>query len=112
MSNFFFFYIYIKNDRITNTKSITKYINGFYKYETEKLDKKKKMEYEMILGLRKTRGIDLEQFKQKYNIEITEVFKIDNLLKKGELIIKDNHLKIAEDYLYVSNDILINFIDI
>ena len=44
---------YIDNKRITNTKSITKYINNKYIIEEENIDINSKMEYEMILGLRK-----------------------------------------------------------
>ena len=103
---------YINNRRITNTKSITKYLNNIYEFESEKLSELEKMEYEMILGLRKIDGIDLDEFKKKYKKDVKEVFNIEKLLEKGELKLENNHLKIAEDKLYVSNDILISFIDV
>ena len=101
---------YINNKRINNTKSITKYLNGIYKYDEEELDKKKKMEYEMILGLRKIEGVNIKEFYNKYQINIEDVFDIKDLLEKGKLIKENGFIRINEDYLYLSNDILINFI--
>lgn len=101
---------YIGNIRYTNTKSIQNYINGKYHYDEEVLTTKEKMEYEMILGLRKIEGVSIKQFKKKYGRKIEEVFPIDLLLENGYLIKKDGYLKIKECYLYTSNDILIHFI--
>lgn len=101
---------YIDNIRYTNTKSITKYINKIYRYEIEQLDENLKMDYEMILGLRKLEGVSLDNFKKKYNKEIEKVYDIDYLIKEKKLIKENNYLKINKDYLYLSNDILIKFV--
>ena len=101
---------YIDKTRYTNTKSIFKYMNKEYVYEKEPLSKKDIMEYEMILGLRKIKGVDMTLFKDKYGVSIDEVFDIDNLLKEGKLIKENGYIKINTDYLYVSNDILVSFI--
>lgn len=101
---------YIDNIRYTNTKSINEYIKGNYILEEEKLDIKEIMENEMILGLRKLKGVNISDFKKKYNKEIKEVFKIDKLIEEGKLLIENDYIKINPKYLYVSNEILINFI--
>ena len=101
---------YINKTRYNNTKSIFKYINHNYIYEIEELDKKSIMEYEMILGLRKIKGVDMALFKDKYGISINEAFKISELLEKGKLIIENGFIRINPRYLYVSNDILVSFI--
>ena len=101
---------YIENKRITNTKSITKYLNNNYRYDEEVIDKKSDMEYEMILGLRKIKGVNMSYFKDKYGFDIEEIFDIKKLLEEGKLIKENNYLKINEKYIYLSNDILINFI--
>ena len=62
------------------------------------------------MGLRKIEGIDLCLFKQKYKISLDKVYNINNLLENKKILIKDNHLKINPDYLYISNDILVQFI--
>lgn len=101
---------YIDNIRYTNTKSINEYIKGNYTLEEEKLNIKETMENEMILGLRKLEGVNILKFKEKYNKTIKEVFKIDKLLEEGKLLIENDYIKINPKYLYVSNEILINFI--
>ena len=101
---------YIDNIRYTNTKSINEYIKENYILEEEKLDIKETMENEMILGLRKLEGVNISNFKKKYNKEIKEVFKIDKLIEEGKLLIENDCIKINSKYLYVSNEILINFI--
>ena len=101
---------YIHNMRYTNTKSITEYINNFHEIEHIELSKKETMENEMILGLRKLNGVNIIEFKNKYQKNINDVFKIDRLLEEGKLIIKDDYIKINPKYIYVSNEILINFI--
>ena len=100
---------FINNIRYTNTKNINNYFNKEFIYEEEKMNKQTNMENEMILGLRKLKGVSISNFKKKYNEDIN-IFNIDKLLKERKLIIKDDYIFINEDYIYTSNDILINFI--
>ena len=102
---------FIGDRRYENTKSLSKYLKGDYVSSTKKLNKKEQMENEIILGLRKLTGVDNEKFKKKYGKEISEVFELDKLLKGKQLIKKNNQYLIPEEYLFISNEILINFID-
>ena len=101
---------YIDNIRYTNTRSFNKYINNDFKLEEDQLTKKDEMELEMILGLRKIKGVNLSEFEKKYHQKIINTFKIDKLLEEQKLLIKDDYIYINPHYLYVSNDILINFL--
>ena len=101
---------YIGNIRYTNTKSITNYLNGKLEFERELVTDKQLMEYEMILGLRKLKGVCISNFEKKYQKKIEDVFSIKKLIEEGKLIIEDDYIKIPEKYLYISNSILINFI--
>ena len=101
---------YIDNIRYTNTRSFNKYINNDFKLEEDQLTKKDEMELEMILGLRKIKGVNLSEFEKKYHQKIINTFKIDKLLEEQKLLIKDDYIYINPNYLYVSNDILINFL--
>lgn len=101
---------YINDIRYTNTRNINKYLNKEFIFEEHILDKLEQMENEMILGLRKLEGVDMVLFEKKYNIKINEVFKTQKLLEEGKLVIKDNYIFINKEYIYLSNDILINFI--
>ena len=101
---------YINSIRYTNTGSIIKYTSNNYEYINEELTTKDKMENEMILGLRKLKGINKKLFKEKYNIDIKDVFDINDLIKEGKLIENDDYIYINKEYIYVSNSILVNFI--
>lgn len=102
---------YIPEIRYTNTRSLTKYCNKEYRLEQEEIDLQTKMENEMILGLRKLEGVDMMQFKQKYGEHIDSIFPIEQLLKEGKLEVHNGYLQIPEDQLYLSNEILIQFIN-
>ena len=102
---------YIDNIRYDNTKSYNNYINGKYVSEKHELDLNETISNEFILGLRKIDGIDVSEFYKKYNIEITSIDIVKNLLKENKLILTDK-LKINPKYIYISNTILVNFIDL
>ena len=103
---------YINEYRYTNTRSINKYLDGKYVLEEEKVNKKDKMIYEVILGLRKTTGVNLDDFYNKYSINLLEFFDIMDLVDNNMLIIKDGYLYINDNYLYVSNSILERFLEV
>lgn len=102
---------YINGNRYDNTKSFNNYISGKYLLESHALNKNETIENEFILGLRKTNGIDIVKFKEKYDIDITKINNVKELIKAKKLILKNNNLYINPRYIYVSNDILINFIE-
>ena len=63
-----------------------------------------------MLGLRKLDGINLENFKKKFGIELEKAYNIEPLLKSKELIKKKGNLYINPIYIYVSNEILLKII--
>ena len=101
---------FINNKRYTNTRNIDEYIDGNYKKEEEIISKRINMENEMILGLRKIKGVSVTDFKNKYKEDIDKVFNIKKLLDEGKLIKANDYIYINSKYIYLSNDILINFI--
>lgn len=101
---------YYKDKRYTNTRSLNKYLLGDCMIEQEEIKQEDKMIYEMILGLRKTSGVNKNKFFQKYNLTIDEKFDIMNLIENKLLIDDGTHLFIPRDKLYVANSILIHFL--
>jgi len=101
---------YIDNIRYTNTRSINKYLDGIYRLEDEIITKETSMENEMILGLRKIKGVNKTDFERKYNCHIEDIFDIEKLLENNMVEEKDQYLFIPRDKLYLSNSILVNFI--
>jgi len=98
---------FINDYRITNTKNLTKYLNGEYVDNSTFEDINEKMDNELMLGLRKIDGINLNNFKNKYNKDLFDVYDIDNLIKEKYLIIENECLKINKEYIYLSNEILL-----
>ena len=101
---------YIGNIRKTNTKSITKYLKEINNEEKETLSIDDKIEYEVILNLRKKEGINLDKFKKRYKKELHEIYNYKELLKKNLLILNNNHLSISEDKWYISNEIIVELL--
>lgn len=102
---------YIDNMRITNTRSLNNYKKDEYVKEVEYLKDEDKMEYEVILNLRKNDGIDLATFKNKYNKELIDVYNYNDLIDLGVLVLDNNHLYIPEDKWYISNSIIVDVLE-
>ena len=101
---------YIDNVRYQNAKNIIDYMNNKYNRKEEKVSIEDKISYELILGFRKVKGINIEEFNKKYGKNIVDLYNIKDLLDKNLLRIKDNYIFINKDYLYTSNEILVNFV--
>ena len=102
---------FIDNLRYTNTRSIKDYINGKRVVYKEYFNEKDLISYELILGFRLIKGINKKIFKEKYNKELIDMYNIRDLINKGILIKDNDYIKIKEDYLYIENNILENFIE-
>ena len=102
---------YINNERITNTKNLRKYLNGEYLDTSVYEDKDIRMENEIMLGLRKLDGINLDRFKEKFNVSLEDIYNIDNLVRNGYLIRDNNCIKIDKKYMYISNEIIVRILE-
>ena len=78
--------------------------------EKETLSIDDKIEYEVILNLRKKEGINLDKFKKRYKKELHEIYNYKELLKKNLLILNNNHLSIPEVKWYISNEIIVELL--
>ena len=103
---------YVDGVRYENTRSISKYIQGKFILTKEKINKQRCLEDEFMLGLRKIKGINKNKFYQKFHKNITEIKEVQQLLEKGYLKEDSKQLFINPDYIYVSNEIIENFINI
>ena len=86
---------YIDNRRYTNTKSISEYLKGHYINEVEEVDINSEKEYQIMLNLRTRYGLDLNEFKNRFNIDLLKE-------KSDEL-----HELITGGYLYIDRNRLI-----
>lgn len=101
---------YLSGVRYDNTRSLSTYLKKEFTSTENLISKEAKMEYEVILGLRKTKGINIKEFYKKYNVNIQDVFPIKPLLKSEELIYKNDYIYINPKYLYVMNEILVKLV--
>lgn len=101
---------YLDNYRISNTKSLIKYIEGEYllgsNYENESI----RISNTFMLGLRMIKGIDVINFKKRYNKDIIDIATVKKLIREGKLMLEDNYLYIVPKYFYLSNEIIIELI--
>lgn len=102
---------YIEKSRYENTRSLTEYLKGNYRLNTHALNKSEEIQNELILGFRKIKGINKNKFREKYKMNLKNIKIIKKLLKEKLLIENKDNIYINPKYIYVSNEILINFID-
>lgn len=102
---------YIGNRRITNTRSFNRYFSKEYISNIEEVSNKDLREYEIMLGLRLAKGIDKKKFRNRFGKRIEEWYNYDELIDKGFIIDDGNNLFIPEEKFYVSNEIIVKFIE-
>jgi len=98
---------FIGNRRISNTRSLNKYLDGHYLLEEEYLEKEDFVYYEIMLNLRKSNGIDLDKLYSKHHVRL----EYDELVLEGLLAVNGNRLYIPEEKWYISNDIIIRLLE-
>ena len=102
---------YVGNKRITNTRSINKYLKENYILDIEELNILDTIEYEVILNLRRKEGINLKEFNNKYHQELKDVYDYEPLINKGLLVLDGNNLYIPENLWYISNKIIVEILE-
>lgn len=97
---------YVCGVRYDNTRSLSKYIEADIFSKKEILSKEDIMDYHIILGLRLTKGINVEEFYDLYNVNIFERYPLNGLIKYKDLIYDNGYIYINPDKLYLMNEIL------
>lgn len=107
---------YLGRIRYTNINHLEKYFAGIesgnmlYR-EVLELSEQDVMGEEMLLGLRKIAGVNLKHFQEKFGVDAFTAFPvIRHLIGLKLLEVKADHLRIPENKLYLSNEVLVNFI--
>lgn len=99
---------YIDSVRFDNTKSLNKYLTGERVLNIEELDIEDKEFYELMLGLRLSKGININEFNNKYNKDILLDYKdkLDSLFNRGLIELKNNHIRITENNVFIMDYVL------
>ena len=103
---------FIDNIRYVNSSSISDYIKGKRNKETEIITKTSDKTYYILTNLRLEEGFKLSDYKRKFNenfyLEKKEV--IDDFIKHNVLIIDKDRIRVAADYIYVLDSIVVKLI--
>ena len=101
---------YLDWERINNTRNFSKYVKNFDIYDIIKEDLDTRMDNEIMLGLRMKRGVSRRKFRERYDRDIDEVYDIEGLVSLGVLDDNGEYVSINEDYVYVSNEVIVRVI--
>ncbi len=89
---------YVGDARYTNTRNLTKYLNGEYEEEKEIVTPEDDKLYFLMLNLRTNQGLSLNNYKERFNEDFYNVHKveIEDLISKKLLIHdKENNKLVA-----------------
>lgn len=102
---------YLNNYRISNTKSMNKYLDSDYISNSEYEDVNVRKENDLILGFRLIEGIDYNLFNKKYNDDLLNKDIIKRLIKDNKLVLDNDRLRCNYEYIYLLNDILVEIME-
>ncbi|MDM5293843.1 radical SAM family heme chaperone HemW [Peribacillus simplex] len=110
---------YTGGTRVANHGPVKKYIaplmaNQLPVLEEHPVPLHERMEEEMFLGLRKTEGVSLEIFKNKFFVEMTEIFRkpLEEESAKGLLKIEGGFVRLTERGKLLGNEVFQSFLGV
>ena len=108
---------YINGKRIKNISSVEKYINSINEKgdaveEIINNSKNDNMEEFMFMGLRKINGIDENEFKKRFSMNINDVYGeiLNKYIGEGLLIRESGRIFLSEKGIEISNIIMADFL--
>ncbi|MCC3356661.1 radical SAM family heme chaperone HemW [Bacillus sp. REN16] len=108
---------YVAGKRISNAGPIKKYMtaideHGFPHVETHKVTLQEKMEEELFLGLRKTKGVSIAHFQEKFSVSIFDVFasQIKEQKENGLLEETEDFIRLTHKGKFLGNDVFQAFL--
>ncbi|MDR4925520.1 radical SAM family heme chaperone HemW [Peribacillus simplex] len=110
---------YTGGKRVANHGPVKKYIMPLLANELPVLEEHpvplhERLEEEMFLGLRKTEGVSLEIFKNKFFVEMTEIFRkpLEEGSVKGLLKVEDGFVRLTERGKLLGNEVFQSFLGV
>ena len=106
---------FINGERFTNTFKIDEYVNAVIYNKNPEISRDKiegdDAEFEYImLALRTEKGFDVKDFEKKFKVNFVEKYQTA-LQRKGKYLDQDGgRIKIKPEYMYVQNQIVMEFI--
>lgn len=102
---------YINDKRIKNTSSLTSYLKGINNKEIENIDIANEKEEFTFLSFRLIQGLSIKEYKRRFNEDFLNKFQAEIEKHKNELNINNEYISIKEEYFFIMDSIVIDFID-
>lgn len=105
----------INNVRFTNTFDLDEYFkcilsNHFAVVNSEEIDKAGQEEEFIMLALRTAAGIDLKEYTRLFGGDFLEKYSSAIAKTREYVEVSDNFLKIRDEYLFVQNGIIVEYL--
>ncbi len=103
---------FYNNCRYINPKKITDYFKSIFNKEYYLKEEACVLDVEFVLmGLRKLKGIDILEFRKRFNIDILERFPgLKKFIDSSLLVLEDNYLHFTEKGVLLSNQVYLEII--
>ncbi|SFC37835.1 coproporphyrinogen III oxidase, anaerobic [Bacillus sp. OV322] len=108
---------YTSGKRIANYGPLKKYMTPIAEGELPAMEEhtvsiKEKMEEEMFLGLRKAEGVSLAHFREKFSVEMKEIFgkPLEEQLSKGLLEERAGTVRLTQQGKLLGNEVFQSFL--
>lgn len=108
---------FFENIRFSNVTTLKDYINAqgnldLLQQNKEFITDNEAIEEYMFLGLRLTRGISLQGFKEKFRRDLFSVYKeeIDQWIKMGALVQEGDRIRLSNYGIDISNQVFASFL--
>ncbi len=107
---------FIDERRFTNTEKIDEYVACITRDKVAEIFSESiegdEREFEFImLALRTADGVSLAEFKKRFNANFKDKYAKKIKAEEKYLEIDDERIRIKDEYLFVQNEIIINFMD-
>ena len=103
-------HFYLDGVRGYHKRNIYAYINGCEELGKDKITKEDEMDYFLLLGLRKSKGISKKKFQEQYGLSLQDVYDFSSFIKKGIIIENGDYFSLADAYFYVMNEVLVELL--
>ncbi|MFD1038534.1 radical SAM family heme chaperone HemW [Virgibacillus byunsanensis] len=108
---------YLPGKRTGNIRPLPAYIkkameNGMPILNTEEINLRENIEEEFFLGLRKMQGVSKSSFRNKFGFSYGDLYKqtVANLVRKGWLEEKHDHIRLTEQGVLFGNEVFEQFL--
>jgi oxygen-independent coproporphyrinogen-3 oxidase len=108
---------YVNNNRNVNLRSARDYVNTIKRDESpvessEAVTGRQSMGETVMLGLRMLEGVDLAAFRERYGVDLADVYQqeIADFTGRGLIVVSDGCMRLTWDGLLIANEVAAEFL--